>query len=162
MAYCNPLRTRLGAGDADLIAFTKMDDHNQSSAQTHEKLREEGGALNETTYASFESMLTPEQLGELYGICLEDVDRRIRLLQQAVAEQDIEAYRCVTHSIKGTCGMVGAVRMAALAAKMESSSMPQPGDLEPYKEFLLASAELRRILNAKSIPLLRSVGPDRL
>jgi len=147
---------------AHLIACTEMNDRNQGPAQTHTKLPYEEGALNEMIYASFNSMLTPEQVTEMYSMCLDDVDRRIRLLQQTVAEQDVEAYRRATHSIKGTCGMVGAVRLAALAAKMESSWIPQPGDSEPYEEFLLALAELRGILNRKSIPLLPSACPDTL
>jgi hypothetical protein len=58
--------------------------------------------------------------------------------------------------------MVGALRLAALASSMESASLPQPGDLQPFGEFLLASAELRRILKLKSIPLSPSAGSDTL
>jgi HPt (histidine-containing phosphotransfer) domain-containing protein len=149
------------AGNGNLLAFIEMDDCNDASTQPHQNVPDLH-ALSETIYASFESMLTPQQIGELYGTCLDDVDRRIRLLQETVAEQDIEAYRRATHSIKGTCGMVGALRLAALASSMESASLPQPGDLQPFGEFLLASAELRRILQSKSIPLSPSAGSDTL
>lgn len=150
-----------GAGNVNLIAFTHMDDCNYAPAQPHQNVPDQR-ALSETIYASFESMLTPHQIGELYSMCLDDVGRRIRLLQETAAAQDVEAYRRAIHSVKGTCGMVGALRLAALATAMESATMPQPGDLQPYEEFLLASAELRRILILKSIPLSPSASPDTL
>lgn len=114
----------------------------------------EAAVLSESIYGSFERMLTPAQISELYSMCLNDADRRIRLLQQSAPAQDHENFRAIIHAIKGTCGMVGALQLAAMATILEQSAMPATDDLAPYQQFLCASAHLRRILNAKSIPPL--------
>lgn len=117
----------------------------------------EAAILSEPIYGSFEQMLTPAQISELYAMCLNDADRRIRLLQQSAAAQDQENFCTVIHAIKGTCGMVGALQLASLAAAMEQGPMPVPDDSAPYERFLCASAHLRRILNSKSIPPLAGI-----
>ena len=111
----------------------------------------ESEILSESIYGSFERMLTPEQVTELYAMCLDDADRRVRLLQQAAAAQDQENFRVVMHAIKGTCGMVGALELAAMATTLEQEPMPKADDPAAYEEFLCASAHLRRILKGKSI-----------
>lgn len=117
----------------------------------------ESARLSDSIYGSFERMLTPAQVGELYSMCLDDADRRIRLLQQSAHQQDQENFRNIIHAIKGTCGMVGALQLAAMAAAMEQAPMPGPEDQSPYEQFLCASAHLRRILKAKSIPPLTGI-----
>lgn len=111
----------------------------------------ESEILSESIYGSFERMLAPEQVTELYAMCLDDADRRVRLLQQTAAAQDQENFRVVMHAIKGTCGMVGALELAAMATALEQEPMPKADNPAPYEEFLCASAHLRRILMGKSI-----------
>ena len=103
-------------------------------------------------------MLTREQLAEMYSLCLDDVERRIRILQETAGTLDAETFRTSVHTIKGTCGMVGALELAALATSMEESTPPAVDDLAPYLQFLIATAQLRRILNAKSIQLSTLAG----
>lgn len=133
-----------------------MDDLLPQSSQASaplEYLPEESRALSASIFASFERMLSREQVSELYAMCLDDADRRIQLLEQSSADQDQENFRRVIHAIKGTCGMVGALELAALAAQMEQGPMPTADDHAPYQQFLSASGYLRRILRSKSIPL---------
>jgi CheY-like chemotaxis protein/HPt (histidine-containing phosphotransfer) domain-containing protein len=113
----------------------------------------EGGALNEATYESLVQGMPPEQLLGLYGMCLDDAERRIGQMRQAVAEGDAGAYERAAHAIKGGCGMVGAVELARLAGAMEENGFRNGsgmgGDQEPLEQFMDASARLRRILDAR-------------
>jgi CheY-like chemotaxis protein len=104
--------------------------------------------LSLSIYTSFKESLRPDQLRQLYTMSLDDADRRIGLMRQARAAGDADAFKRSAHSVKGGCGMVGALELARLAAHMEHFG-PQPVDLsDPLDEFLDASARLRRILDA--------------
>lgn len=81
---------------------------------------------------------------ELVGLFLGDVEARMRDLAKSVeAGNDVERER-VSHSIKGSCGNLGAERMAELARVIEYC----PGDAA--RELLLAIqgefTELKRVL----------------
>jgi CheY-like chemotaxis protein/HPt (histidine-containing phosphotransfer) domain-containing protein len=111
------------------------------------------GVLDQATYGSFARSLTPAQLKQLYAMSLDDAERRIGQMRDALVAGDDDGWRQAAHSIKGGCGMVGAVELARLAGRMESdglacvdSKSPSGGILE---EFLAASARLRRILDAQ-------------
>lgn len=102
--------------------------------------------LSEATYASLADSMPRAQLLELYTMCLDDADRRIGLMRTMIAEGDRDGFERAAHAIKGGCGMVGALELAALAEGMEQQG-GAPGALD---EFLLASARLRRILAAQT------------
>ena len=50
------------------------------------------------------------------------------------------------HSIKGGCGMVGAIELAKIAADFEQQGMPAVHNMVPFQQFLAASARLRGML----------------
>jgi CheY-like chemotaxis protein len=104
------------------------------------------GVLNRIVYESFSKSLTAEQLDQLYTMSLDDADRRIGQMQEAVALDDDGAYRRAAHSIKGGCGMVGATQLARIAAVMEDAGLANVDEKDPLLQFLDASARLRRIL----------------
>lgn len=106
------------------------------------------GALNRAIYDSFAKGMPADQLQKLYALSLDDADSRIELMRQAVEVNDDDAYRRSAHSIKGGCGMVGAVELANLASKMEDFGISAVDNIDPLKQFLAASARLRRILDA--------------
>ncbi len=106
----------------------------------------DAAVLSETTFASILQTMPKEQVRKLYAMCLDDVDRRIGLLQQASLDRDIDAFRRTAHSIKGGCGMVGALELAALATLMEEDGMPAVHTVVPFDDFLRASARLRGML----------------
>jgi CheY-like chemotaxis protein/HPt (histidine-containing phosphotransfer) domain-containing protein len=108
--------------------------------------------LSESIYASLMQLMPREQMGQLYAMSLNDADARIGQMRMALAAGDDSAYRRAAHSIKGGCGMVGALELARLAARMEEDglkgvdkSVPPRQELD---EFLIASAKLRRILDS--------------
>ena len=109
--------------------------------------------LNRATYSSLAQSMSPDQLRQLYEMCLDDADARIIQMRTAVADGDSDAFHRAAHSVKGGCGMVGALELARMAADMEEnglqavdSSVP-PG--QKLDDFLAASARLRRILDAQ-------------
>ena len=106
--------------------------------------------LSEATYASLADGMPRAQLMELYTMCLNDADRRIEAMRTMVANGDREGYARAAHAIKGGCGMVGALELAALAESMEQDGPPEPGLDTRLDDFLIASSRLRRILGAQS------------
>ncbi len=106
----------------------------------------DAAVLSDTTFASILHTMPKEQVRKLYAMCLDDVDRRIGLLQQASATRDADAFMRTAHSIKGGCGMVGALELAALATVMEQDGMPAVHSVVPFEDFLRASARLRGML----------------
>lgn len=109
---------------------------------------EHSGILNRKVYDSLAKTMSAEQLRKLYKLSLDDADARIALMRKALAADDADAYRRAAHSIKGGCGMVGAVELAALAGAMEDTGPKAVDNSDPLEQFLSASAHLRRILDA--------------
>ena len=109
--------------------------------------------LSESTYNSLSHAMAATQLHDLYMLCLDDADRRMRLLREAAAAGDEDAFRRGAHSIMGGCGMVGALEMAALAAAMEDHGPPPIDNLgaldQMVAQFFHASARLRAMLEAR-------------
>lgn len=106
------------------------------------------GALRRSIYDSFAKGMPREQLRKLYAMSIDDADARIELMRKALEAEDADAYRREAHSIKGGCGLVGAVELAGLASAMEELGPQTVDNIGPLKQFLVASARLRRILDA--------------
>jgi len=113
----------------------------------------ETAVLDETIYTRLAAMLPPTQLRELYRITVADVLRRVEIMHAAINAGDFEACRREAHSIKGGCGMVGAIELSALAAAVESGS--GPGNLPftengpPFPDFDAACDRLQGMLDAR-------------
>jgi CheY-like chemotaxis protein len=92
---------------------------------------------------------SPRIVEELSLIFVEDMERRLESLREAVAERGERKLLSVIHSVKGACGNFGALRMAALSEKIEKRV--KRGDLlsldlevsELCNEFLV----VRRVLD---------------
>jgi CheY-like chemotaxis protein len=108
-------------------------------------------ALNRSIHAALSQSMGPEQVRQLYAMCLDDADARIATMRQALATGNRESYRRAAHSIKGGAGMVGALELARIATQMETNGLETvPNQIPPahlLDEFLVASAHLRRILD---------------
>jgi CheY-like chemotaxis protein/HPt (histidine-containing phosphotransfer) domain-containing protein len=122
-------------------------DHAQPQNRTPVELE----PLNEATFASLARSMPTEQLVKLYVMCVDDAERRIGTMREAVAEDDAAGYERAAHAIKGGCGMVGATELATLASAMEQNGIAFGGDVEPLERFLVASARLRRMLDARVV-----------
>ncbi len=123
-------------------------DHNSEPSVEPSPSDSYSGALSRAIYDAFAQSVSREQLRELYRMSLDDADARIETMRAALAADDAEAYRRAAHSIKGGCGMVGAVELAGMASAMEEFGPHTVDNVDPLKQFLSASARLRRILDA--------------
>ena len=65
--------------------------------------------------------------------------------------EDAAAYERGAHAIKGGCGMVGAMELAAMAEEMEQNGPLRGDEVESLERFLLAVGRLRRMLDARVI-----------
>jgi CheY-like chemotaxis protein len=105
--------------------------------------------LSEATFASLARSMPRPQLLALYDMCLDDADKRIQGMREACIAGDGESFKRGAHAIKGGCGMVGALELASMASAMEEDGPPNDGNVGALEQFLMASARLRRILNAQ-------------
>jgi HPt (histidine-containing phosphotransfer) domain-containing protein len=104
--------------------------------------------LDESTYLKLTASMRPQQLEQLYALCLADIDTRLTKMQLAATSGDNATYRAEAHAVKGSCGMVGAIELQTLATSMEKRGL---GDdhVASLKEFPLAARRLRRMLVAR-------------
>ncbi len=95
-------------------------------------------------------------VGELSQLFLERGPRGLVRVRQALAAQDFAAAEQAAHSLKGTCGNLGATRMAALAAALEhhaAAGAREEGTRQAEavaEEFERVAVELREILSEKT------------
>jgi HPt (histidine-containing phosphotransfer) domain-containing protein len=86
-------------------------------------------------------------LAELIDLFLEDAPTRITSLREAITREDWSAMGSWAHSLKGSCGSLGATHMADLCAKLEAMGRTGSGprvDAERYQRELEAQYELVR------------------
>jgi CheY-like chemotaxis protein/HPt (histidine-containing phosphotransfer) domain-containing protein len=85
---------------------------------------------------------------------LKEIPDRLERLRQALAEHDAQALTFTAHTLKGSSGQVGALRITALSAELEQSG--RSGDLAPVERLLAELAvEAERVA-----PLLREQRGD--
>jgi CheY-like chemotaxis protein len=77
----------------------------------------EDAVLNAAVFEKFAASMKRPQLMELYAACIEDSRCRIEVMRTS----DDAVFRKEAHAIKGACSMLGAVRLAKMAAAMESA-----------------------------------------
>jgi HPt (histidine-containing phosphotransfer) domain-containing protein len=99
------------------------------------------------------TMMPRESLLELFSACIADTRSCIRDLQKYIMEggSKDETVSPLAHRIKGAASMVGAVRLARLAAGLEvggSKEAATPGILD---DLLNACSELERMLLAGNL-----------
>ncbi len=61
----------------------------------------------------------PDILKELIELFLEDVPPQLKVLREAEERNDAKSVERIAHTLKGSCGNLGAVRMAATCAELE-------------------------------------------
>ena len=114
-----------------------------------EDISRAAASLNQAVYKSLAQSMPREQLMQLYSMCLDDAERRLERMREAVAAADQDTFVRGAHSLKGGCGMLGALELAAIATQMEEGGLPPRGENAPFEQFMNASARLRRILGAQ-------------
>jgi HPt (histidine-containing phosphotransfer) domain-containing protein len=81
---------------------------------------------------------------ELLTVFLQDTPERVATLQRAAAKGDARGMRHVAHTLKGTCGYIGAHRLVRICRELEART--QDGDLTAAQELVAQlEAEYRRV-----------------
>ena len=108
--------------------------------------------LSPKTLSRFRDMMKESAVREIYAAVLGDLGRRRIALDAALEKGDGAAIRRIGHSIKGGCGMAGALEAARLGELLEARG----NDLEYIRTLvpLLESAtrNLERMLDAEFSP----------
>ncbi|GGH15707.1 response regulator [Silvibacterium dinghuense] len=109
---------------------------------------EEIPLLDERTFTKLKGMMSSAALAEVYGVCINDTRQRSRLILEA-AGKDEPQLRRLAHTVKGGASMVGASRIAAIAAFLESAQYAVTEVPELTNKLLLGCDQLERILMTK-------------
>lgn len=102
--------------------------------------------LNDTIFEQLKSKIDGDSLRQLYDMTLDDVRVRLERITEAAQRGDHATVRQEAHTIKGSCGMVGALALQALAAATEGGS---PFDTYTLANFDSACQRLQRMLNER-------------
>jgi CheY-like chemotaxis protein len=112
-----------------------------------------GAALDMTVIKKLLAMMPKEALLELFSACIADTRSCIRDLQNYVQQGNgiDESVRPLAHRIKGAASMVGAVRLAQLAANLEVGGGKEAATPGVLHDLLSACSELERMLLAGNL-----------
>jgi CheY-like chemotaxis protein len=111
--------------------------------------------LNETIYQQLTVAMPANQLREMYTMCLNDARDRIADMHRLVAEHDSASFSRQAHSIKGSCGMLGATQLHGMAAELEKYGLEADGDnsaqdVNSLDELSAACDRLERMLGSRA------------
>jgi CheY-like chemotaxis protein/HPt (histidine-containing phosphotransfer) domain-containing protein len=114
--------------------------------------------VNPKVLAQLREMMKEASVREIYAAVVADLRKRLTALEGALDDADHETIHRLGHSIKGGCGMAGALEAARVGELIESGG----DDLEYIRSLvpLLESAtrNLERMLNAEFSP--QGSGPE--
>lgn len=108
--------------------------------------------INPRTLAQFRALMKESAVREVYLAVVSDLGKRVGLLGEAIEQGDHAEIHRIGHSIKGGCGMAGALEAARVGEMIEAGG----DDLEYIRSLvpLLESAtrNLHRMLDAEFSP----------
>jgi len=82
--------------------------------------------LNEIIYQKLAGSMPTGQLQELYLLCVNDARKRINVMRGLVAAHDADRFVREAHTIKGSCGMLGATSCTAWPQNSKSADSIPP------------------------------------
>jgi CheY-like chemotaxis protein/HPt (histidine-containing phosphotransfer) domain-containing protein len=106
----------------------------------------EEAVVNPETLAQFRQLMTEATVREIYVAVVTDLQKRLIALDKALAEGNKDEIRRIGHSIKGGCGMAGALQAAHLGAFLESKSDQLDNCAVAVKDLYTATRKLERML----------------
>jgi CheY-like chemotaxis protein/HPt (histidine-containing phosphotransfer) domain-containing protein len=110
---------------------------------------EDAPVINAETLAQLRGMMSEAAVREIYIAVVEDLGKRSTALRHASAAGDVEEIRRIGHSIKGGCGMAGALQAARLGAQLEATGDQLDNVPGLLLELKAAERDLRRMLEAE-------------
>jgi CheY-like chemotaxis protein len=110
--------------------------------------------INPETLAQFRGMMPETGVREIYAAVIADLAKRTQALEAAIAKGDNGEVRRIGHSIKGGCGMAGAIQAARLGALFEefpadSDSNHLDNSMALLSDLRAAARNLERMLEAE-------------
>lgn len=106
-------------------------------------------AINSKTLADFRGMMSEKAVREIYVAVAADLERRYAALESAIERGDRVEIRRTGHSIKGGCGMAGAVEVAHIGELFESGGDDLEYSRSLLPHFQTAIGNLKRMLDAE-------------
>ena len=108
----------------------------------------QGSALDMAVIAKLRAMMPVEALHDVVAACIADTRTCVDELQNQVRAGDMTAVRQTAHRIKGAASMIGATRLAGLAAGLEMGVNKEAATPVVLNDLLSACSELERMLLA--------------
>lgn len=131
---------------AEAVANARAQERRSAAPNGDEFSAKERRPLDEKIFGQLRSKIGLESLRQLYEMTLDDVRARVGRIATAARNGDQPTVRHEAHTIKGSCGMVGALELQALAAATEGGS---PVDTSALADFDSACQRLQRMLNER-------------
>lgn len=105
--------------------------------------------ISPITMAQFREMMPEATVRDVYAAVVSDLEKRVAALEKAIADRNANEVRRIGHTIKGGCGMAGAMQASRLGALLEAES-DQLNNSESIRLELKQSAEnLKRMLEVE-------------
>jgi HPt (histidine-containing phosphotransfer) domain-containing protein len=89
------------------------------SSEESSKEDTETVSLDEGTIVALRETMG-EDLGTIFDLFCRQTQERIETMRVAVTQQDADTLHRVAHSLKGSAGLIGAMRMTALSEELQS------------------------------------------
>jgi HPt (histidine-containing phosphotransfer) domain-containing protein len=80
-------------------------------------------ALNKGIYDQLARTMPPQQLNEMYSLCINDTRERIQRMRGSAEEKDCARFLRDAHAIKGSAGMLGATQLHIMASELETRGL---------------------------------------
>ncbi|HUY94506.1 MAG TPA: response regulator [Terracidiphilus sp.] len=109
-------------------------------------------AVNLKTLAEFRAMMPESAVRAVYDAVTADLERRFAALEAAIAAGNHKEIHNLGHSIKGGCGMAGAMEAARIGELLESGGNDLEYSRSVLPHFQTAIANLKRMLDAEFSP----------
>ncbi len=111
--------------------------------------QDDAPVINSETLAQLRGMMPEAAVREIYAAVVDDLDKRYTALQRAMAAGNTQEIRRIGHSIKGGCGMAGALQASRLGARLETRGDKLDNVPALLLELKAAGRNLRRMLEAE-------------
>jgi HPt (histidine-containing phosphotransfer) domain-containing protein len=102
--------------------------------------------INPETLAQFRQMMPDRTVREIYAAVVTDLQKRLVALESALASGNSDEVRRIGHSIKGGCGMAGAVQASRIGAFLEAKSDQLDNCAVAVEDLSTATRKLERML----------------
>jgi CheY-like chemotaxis protein len=105
--------------------------------------------ISDATLAQLRALMPDAAVREIYAALVADLGKRLEALETAIASKDAAEVRRIGHSIKGGCGMAGAMQAAHLGAQLEAGSDNLDHSARVIGDLRNALGNLERILKTE-------------